>query len=283
MKFLCLPGAFGSAKNFKIQLDPFVTEAERQGTARFTWTQGTTEAIPPAGFEDYFGAGPLYRFIDYDGVKAYDIMERIRYFPEAETAEDTIRLLMDDFTGNAIDSVKDTVQRLIDIIDADPEIEGILGYSEGATTAATVVLEERHRLQNEGRPRRIKRAIFFAGWAPLAIVDGKVKVLLMDESEDVIDIPTLHVVGCNDPYIQGAITLFNMCAEEEAEIFDHGKGHTVPRDQRTIWELCDAIGRLVKKECTWGEDNITATGISLDALQADLAKDVAVTREGVVV
>lgn len=36
------------------------------------------------------------------------------------------------------------------------ETQGILGYSEGATTAATLILEERRRCESEGRPRRIK-------------------------------------------------------------------------------------------------------------------------------
>lgn len=90
-----------------------------------------------------------------------------------------------------------------------------------------------------------KRAIFFAGWPPLSMSGGKVQVLLADQNEDVIDIPSLHIVGCNDPYISGAVALYNMCDRNCAEMFDHGKGHTVPRDSRTILELCDAIERLL--------------------------------------
>lgn len=73
---------------------------------------------------------------------------------------------------------------------------------------------------------------------------GKIQVLLADQDKDVIDIPSLHVVGCSDPYISGAVALYNMCDRNTAEMFDHGKGHTVPRDARTIQELCDAIERL---------------------------------------
>lgn len=77
------------------------------------------------------------------------------------------------------------------------------------------------------------------------MADDKVQVLLSDQNQDVIDIPTLHIVGCSDPYILGAVALYNMCDEDSAELFDHGKGHTVPRDARTIKELCDAIDRLI--------------------------------------
>ncbi|KAJ4387498.1 hypothetical protein N0V93_008091 [Gnomoniopsis smithogilvyi] len=244
MKILCLPGAYGSAKNFQVQLGSFVAETEKRGNAEFVWTQGTREAIPPPGFEDYFGAGPLWRFIDYDGSKAFDIVDRIREFPQGPNAEATMRLLMGDQPSYALSSVQEAIHRLLDIIDADPEIEGILGYSEGATTAATLILEERRLWDVEKRPRRIKRAIFFAGWPPLSMAGGKIQVLLADQDKDVIDIPSLHVIGCNDPYISGAVALYNMCDRDTAEIFDHGKGHTVPRDARTIQELCDAIERL---------------------------------------
>ena len=37
--------------------------------------------------------------------------------------------------------------------------QGILGYSEGATTAASLILEERDRWEKQGRPRRIKVSV----------------------------------------------------------------------------------------------------------------------------
>jgi hypothetical protein len=113
----------GVLQNFEVQLGPFVTEAEKRGTAQFKWTQGAYNATPPPGFEDYFGAGPLYRFFDYDGINAFDMLEKIRSFPEGTSAEDTMRQLMGEDAGHTIDSVRKTLQELLDIIDADPEIE----------------------------------------------------------------------------------------------------------------------------------------------------------------
>ena len=106
-----------------MQLGPFVTEAERRGIAKFKWTQGTFEAQPPPGFEDYFGAGPLYRFMLYDGIQAFDILEKIRDFPEGETAEETMRLLMGNKPAETVDSVRVALEYLIKQIDEDPEIE----------------------------------------------------------------------------------------------------------------------------------------------------------------
>jgi hypothetical protein len=38
--------------------------------------------------------------------------------------------------------------------------------------------------------------------------------------------------------------LFNVCDQDEAILFDHGKGHTIPRHAQTLKELGDAVRRL---------------------------------------
>ena len=77
--------------------------------------------------------------------------------------------------------------------------------------------------------------------------NGSASMLLADETEVRIDIPTLHLVGCNDPYLTGSIALYNMCDEDNAELLDHGKGHTVPRDAESAKLVCIATKRLVAK------------------------------------
>ncbi|KAF3065509.1 hypothetical protein CFAM422_009754 [Trichoderma lentiforme] len=243
MKVLCLHGAFGSASNFKIQLGIF-TDAAQRPDVEFKWVNGFTEATPPAGFDDYFGAPPLYRFMDVDGVSELEqIIARIRDLPQGESPEETMRKLIADKEQFTTPAVTMALDRLLQLLDEDPEIDGILGYSEGATAAATLILEEQRLFREQGRPRRIKCAIFFAGWPPVRIKDGRVHTLLADEHDEMIDIPTCHVVGCNDPYIHGAIALYGMCDEDMAILFDHGKGHTVPRDELTVKELAETIER----------------------------------------
>ncbi|KAK3172948.1 hypothetical protein OEA41_006274 [Lepraria neglecta] len=248
MKILCLHGSYGSASNFKAQLSPFVDAIEKLGSVQFKWINGGHGATPPSGFATYFGTPPLYRFINYDGISGLDdMLTRIRELPEGMTAEDTIRRMVGREEMFSRPAVKSALDRLFEILDEDPEIDGVLGYSEGATTAATLVLEERRRREEEGRPRRIKYAIFFAGWPPLRLHNDSVQCLLADECEDTIDVPTCHIVGCNDPYIHGAMALFGVCNEDTATLFDHGKGHTVPRDARTIQELASAIDETWSK------------------------------------
>ncbi|KAM7198886.1 Serine hydrolase (FSH1) domain containing protein [Naviculisporaceae sp. PSN 640] len=91
MKFLCLPGAYGSAKNFKVQLGPLAEELEKRGLGTFTYSQGTFEVEPPAGWEDYFGSRPLYRFLDTSKGDAFETLRRLRHVPRGMNPEDTMR------------------------------------------------------------------------------------------------------------------------------------------------------------------------------------------------
>ncbi|KAF8858216.1 hypothetical protein BDZ45DRAFT_591580 [Acephala macrosclerotiorum] len=247
MRFLCLPGAYGSAKNFEVQLAPFVKEMSKDGSAEFFFTQGENKCIPPPGFLDYFGPAPHYRFIEYDGIEQNDVLERVRDFPEGENPEDVLReLLPDDSSSKVQQCVQNALNALYLTMEQHGPFDGIVAYSEGTVISGSLIMDEQRRFEKEGRPRQIKQAIFFAGWPPLR--PGSNEILLSDISEEVIDVPTLHCVGADDPYLHGAMALFNVCDQDEAILFDHGKGHTIPRDAQTLAELRDAVRGLGKAE-----------------------------------
>lgn len=211
----------------------------------FFFTQGTVPCIPPAGFQDYFGPGPHYRFIQYDGIDQNDVLERVRDFPEGENAEDVLRELMPSGEEDVRESVQSALDILYRTLEEHGPFDGLCAYSEGTVIAGTLIMDERRKAEETGRPRMIKRAVFFAGWPPLDMASNK--MVLSDTSEEMIDIPTLHCVGADDPYLQGAMGLFNICDQDEAILFDHGKGHTIPRDAQTLKELGDTVR-------AWGED-----------------------------
>ncbi|KAG5927126.1 hypothetical protein E4U42_002575 [Claviceps africana] len=279
MKFLCLHGAFGNASNFQAQLGPFIAKASASGKISFKFITGRHEAIPPAGFEDYFGRGPLYRFIPFDGIGALDdILHKLDDFPQGETAEDTIRQLLHSDYGSqySLEGVRASIEYILEAVRADPEIEGILGFSEGAVAAASAILEEKRQWEEEGIPRQLKCGIFFAGWPPLSLKGGECSVVLADESEDTIDVPTCHVVGCDDPYIDGAMSLYSMCDQDSADLFDHGNGHFIPREAQTLTELSTNIAALIKKteSCVASPsdvESVSGSATSLDDFSQDSA------------
>ncbi|GLA19454.1 hypothetical protein AnigIFM62618_007565 [Aspergillus niger] len=255
MTILCLHGGFGSAQNFQVQLHPLVsTYQSLYPDTTFHYINGGHPATPPPGSEDYFGPPPHYRFIEYDGIgRSDDVMERIRQLPRGATAEDTMRVLTHEHEMMSADCVREALQRLLGILDEHPEIDGVLGFSEGATVAATLLLEEERLVQEEGRKRRLKYGVFIAGWPPLRIDGDRVTGCLADETEDMIEVPTCHIIGANDPYVDGTMALYGVCDPDTAIMFDHGKGHTIPRDVATMKEATEVIEQTRRRGIAAGD------------------------------
>jgi len=233
-----------------IIIAPFCNELSSDGATSFYFTHGTVPCTPPPGFETYFGPAPHYRFIDYDGIKSNDVLERIRDMPEGRTAEDVLRELLPDGEADLKKGVEVALDALYQTMEEYGPFDGICAYSEGATVAATLILDEQRRWEEEGRKPQIKAAVFFSGWPPL--LPNSNQLLLMDDSDSMLEIPTCHVVGSGDPYLHGAMALFNVCSEDVSHLFDHGKGHTIPRDARTIKELGVVVRAMIKDSISFG-------------------------------
>ncbi|GKZ24282.1 hypothetical protein AbraIFM66951_011194 [Aspergillus brasiliensis] len=243
MTILCLHGGFGSAKSFEIQLDPLTSVYQSlYPDISFHYIDGGHRSDAPPESQGYFGPPPHYRFLEHDGIeRSDDIMHRIRQLPRGATAEDTMRVLMNEHAMMSAACVREALDRLFRILDENPEIDGVLGFSEGATVASTLLLEEERLVRETGRRRRLQYGVFLAGWSPLRIVGDRVKGCVADECEDIIEVPTCHIIGANDPYVDGTMALYGMCDPDTAVMFDHGKGHTIPRDVATMKEAAEAI------------------------------------------
>lgn len=98
---------------------------------------------------------------------------------------------MKEGVASCILSTISAIQYLFRIMDEEGPFEGIIGYSEGATVAGTLLLAEQRRQQYEGYEPMIKCAIFFAGWPPLD--PQTFAMVLSDETDVMIDIHTCHI------------------------------------------------------------------------------------------
>jgi hypothetical protein len=88
-------------------------------------------------------------------------------------------------------SAQDALDYLYGIMEEDGPFDGIIGYSEGATVAATLILHEQRRFETHGIPPMFKCALFFAGWPPMT--PELDTLVLADESDLIITIPTCHI------------------------------------------------------------------------------------------
>ena len=187
-----------------------------------------------------------------------DVLSKIRDFPEGTSPEDTMRELLKG-SLSARRSTVEAIEYLYRIMEEEGPFDGIIGYSEGATVAATLLLHEQRRAEQTGVPSMFKYAIFFAGWPPMN--PDLTAMVLSDDTDMRIEIPTCHIskclitpphlfrmltcapslVGSLDPYLAGSMALYNVCDPDTAYLFDHAKGHTLPRDKHTVKELGDVI------------------------------------------
>lgn len=220
--------------------EPLFRQLEADKTANFVFTQGKRPAFPPKEFEGYFGPPPNFTFVDMNPIRT---CSALRTMPKGETPEDTVRAIGATPGWPTGENVKTALNHVIELIDADGTIEGVIGYSEGAGIAASLILEEEHRRQESGRAPCIKCAVFMAGIPPFHPVTGQ--YALADEVGQIITIPTCHVVGAEDKFIDGALALYNVCDGDQADLFDHGGGHIIPRDGQTLDELVDTIREMV--------------------------------------
>ncbi|KAH0269792.1 putative DUF341 family oxidoreductase, partial [Aureobasidium melanogenum] len=271
MKFLCLHGAYGNIAAFRVQLKPMTDLLESDGSASFEFIQGRVSVAPPPGFESYFGPKPHFRFLRDRGEAEASAVEGIRVFPEAEAPEDALRALMpkDDGQVGFADARGLALDQLYEALNADPEIAGIIGYSEGASAAATLVYDEQERMRSEGYVPRIKAAIFFMGWPALTAENVPA---LSDEVENLLEIPSLHIVGANDPYKDGALALYNLFDDNMAVFFDSAGGHTIPRHGKLLQELAQAVKDLVAD--VPGDNSVESVAPAVAAKRLDSAVDI---------
>ena len=110
---------------------------------------------------------------------------------------------MKEGVASSVLSTSRAIQYLFDVMEREGPFEGIIGYSEGATVAGTLILAEQRRREKLGIQPMIKCAIFFAGWPPLD--PTTFAMVLSDESETLIDIYTCHISEFSSLYNTSAM------------------------------------------------------------------------------
>lgn len=190
----------------------------------------------PADYDGYFGPPPNFTFLEVDQAA---IIHNVRRFPRRETPEDTLRAALEQAGWPEYRNTRSALDHLLQLLDREGDIDGVIGYSEGARVAASLVLEEQRQEKEAGRMPLIKCALFIGGWQP--IHPASAREIFADESDERITIPTCHIVGSSDPYIDGSLALYDLCDQDLADLFDHGGGHVLPREKQVVMELADVV------------------------------------------
>ena len=135
---------------------------------------------------------------------------------------------------------------LDEIVEEEGPFEGILGFSQGAEVAASLLL-------HQGQNVKFKFAVFIGGTQPFDVSalasgkDSKPVKMRADTHSARIDIPTAHVIGRSDAYREFSKAFVALCNPREVKVYDHKGAHIVPRGQEAMEDLTAALNWVVER------------------------------------
>ncbi|KAL8691097.1 MAG: hypothetical protein Q9218_003607 [Villophora microphyllina] len=239
------PFPSGLSANYELIFKaPVVYELKKTHDVQFTFINGPTPAPAAFGIAGQY-EGPFFRFFKSEASTPYQLVSKLGGTMISETVtspEDYIRTNVRQRGLMNLDPTDacDYVQNLVETHTSGP-FDGILGFSEGAAAIAGWLF--RHLAEGTRLP--VKFAVFMSGTPPAHY--QKKDVLLADETCERIKIPTTHILGSKDPAYRGSLALYNLCDEESAGIYDHGKTHTVPWDLHITQTIAKELGVVISR------------------------------------
>ncbi|KAJ5155837.1 EF-hand calcium-binding domain protein [Penicillium capsulatum] len=251
MRFLCLHGKGTNSDIFEAQLAWLRSRVSPSHT--FDFIDAEFDCPPSPGVVDFY-PGP------YLGWHAC-------YYPSAvEKTHDTLR----------------------EIIEEDGPYDGVIGFSEGAAVAASLLLCDEHWKQtgdSRARPSPLfKLAIFFNSvmlFSPSEDLGVQIGHKIKDQEDKLagfthgltgddngpddipnvyaftpefsarISVPTLHVIGSEDLFTESSRELADLCPGQ-AEVVVHDGGHELPRGEVTM-DRCGALFETLVMMASVGE------------------------------
>lgn len=220
---------------------PITQDLERDGEHSFHYMAGSVELAEFAGLQ----GAPHLRFLEsaWPGATDEQLNEALRATPGGLTPEDQQRYLERRLPPKISHLLPDVLLEIHRVFKEDGPFDCILGHSEGAVIAATFVVESLKKNVEGNNMVPPKCAVFMNGTVPYA-ADGN-GWLLADECGQVITIPTCHITAHNDAMPDQAVALYHLCDEDLASIWDHGRGHAIPRDDKSCKLMIRAIRDLI--------------------------------------
>ena len=183
--------------------------------------------------------------------------------------------------------VRAAQQYISEILEEEGPFDGILGFSQGAALAASILLEQERSDSRRHDPdsTAFKFAIFICATRPwdvnhsrLIDVGNRTSIGSYTEFDDVasveedaqrndgstttlrllsryeprsgssISISNVHIMGGQkDPDMKESEALLQLCEEDLVKVVDHQCGHTIPRTQVANDRMVDAILWAIEK------------------------------------
>ena len=135
------------------------------------------------------------------------------------------------FDPSNLTSILKAVEDLKDYIGADGPFDGVIGYSQGAALAATLLIQDKADHPSQLHPL-FKCAIFLSGGVPFdpaALARDEKRSLDPAVDGEPITIPTANIWGSNDvDFPDTSPRLSKLCTAEKRTEVVHVGGHEIP-------------------------------------------------------
>ncbi|CAF2475471.1 unnamed protein product [Rotaria sp. Silwood2] len=175
-----------------------------------------------------------FSFVDYGFLKSSDnSSNEERYQWMSYKPEDPV-------TNYNYDTMKESIEYIVNYIHSNGPFNGLLGFSQGAIVCATMLLN----IPNWPILPCCIKFVILIGCPP--INDETIKPILETFDRNNQLLPSLHISGMNDPLItpemsEKAFKYFNPLV---AEFYLHKGGHYCPNDSDFRQKLRDFIQRV---------------------------------------
>ncbi|ORY68205.1 serine hydrolase-domain-containing protein [Pseudomassariella vexata] len=246
-RILCLHGGGTNARIFRAQCR--VLSRQLEPYFRLVYVEAPFDSQPgPDVVSVYADYGPFKRWL--------------RWLPDHAELED--RAAVKDI-NNSIQAAMDED----DDIGATGEWVGLLGFSQGAKLAASLLFRQQKRVEKLGAKQAgstWKFAVLLAGRAPLVSLDPDVfkSTMLSDPSQTglagppdlmeamsdghILKLPTIHVHGLQDPGLHLHRELLeDYCSLESVTVLEWDGAHRVPLKGVDVNPLVDSIVEVAKR------------------------------------
>jgi predicted esterase len=136
------------------------------------------------------------------------------------------------------------LQDLRDFVDENGPFDAVLGFSQGASLAASFIA---HYGQGplSGSSCDFKCAIFMCAINGVHI-RGEGRFLNGVDDGEIIQIPTVHIIGSKDPYREESLGLTRICDHRTRVVLDHKGGHEVPRGNTAVSAMASCISKALE-------------------------------------
>ena len=144
-----------------------------------------------------------------------------------------------------IDSIRAALQDLRDYVVCNGPFDAVLGFSQGASLAASFIAQQSLDITQNAR-HDFRCAVFICGTNGLHTA-GNGRILGVEEDGEIIQIPTVHIFGSKDPLVQESLNLSKICDHRSRVMYDHKGGHEVPRKAALVSEMAACISKALEK------------------------------------